>query len=109
MNDVAAASDPNTGGLAVYYPTSSSSSTWGQFGGTSEASPIVASVYALSGNTGSAATGSYANAIPYAHAGSLFDVTTGSNGTCPTTQWCNARAGWDGTTGLGTPNGVAGF
>jgi len=109
MNDVAAASDPNTGGLAVYYPTSSSSSTWGQFGGTSEASPIIASVYALSGNTGSAATSSYANAIPYAHAGSLFDVTAGSNGTCPTTQWCNARAGWDGTTGLGTPNGVAGF
>ncbi|NVM97534.1 peptidase S8 [Arthrobacter sp. SDTb3-6] len=109
MNDVSAASDPNVGGLAVYYPTSSSSSTWGQFGGTSEASPIIASVYALSGNTGSAATGSYANAIPYGHAGSLFDVTSGSNGTCPTAQWCTAGTAWDGPTGLGTPNGVAGF
>lgn len=109
MNDVAAASDPNTGGLAVYYPTSASASTWGQFGGTSEASPIIASVYALSGNTGSAATGSYANAIPYGHAGSFFDVTSGSNGTCPTTQWCTAGSGWDGTTGLGTPNGVGGL
>jgi subtilase family serine protease len=104
MADVAAAADPGTGGLAVYYPTSSSASTWGQFGGTSEASPIIASVYALSGNTAG-----YANGLPYAKPGSLFDVTTGSNGTCPTTQWCNARAGWDGPTGLGTPNGVAAF
>lgn len=109
MNDVAAASDPNLGGLAVYYPKSSSASTWGQFGGTSEASPIIASVYALSGNTGSAATGTYANSIPYSHAGSLFDVTSGTNGSCPTVQWCSAGTGWDGTTGLGTPNGVGGF
>ncbi|MDQ4502531.1 hypothetical protein [Sinomonas sp. ASV322] len=107
MNDVAAASDPNHGGLAVVYPTSSSSSTWGQFGGTSEASPIIASVYALSGNTGSGSI--YANSIPYAHPGALFDVTSGSNGTCPTAQWCAARTGWDGPTGLGTPNGVGGF
>jgi subtilase family serine protease len=104
MADVAAAANPSQGGLAVYYPTGRSSSTWGQFGGTSESAPIIASVYALSGNTAG-----YANAIPYSHTGSLFDVTSGSNGTCPTTQWCNARAGWDGPTGLGTPNGAAGF
>jgi subtilase family serine protease len=109
MNDVAAASDPSNGGLAVVYPTSSKSSTWGQFGGTSEASPIIASIYALSGNTGSSANGVYANSIPYAHAGSLFDVSSGSNGSCTTIQWCTARTGWDGPTGLGTPNGVAGF
>ncbi|MDP5228700.1 MULTISPECIES: S53 family peptidase [Arthrobacter] len=107
MNDVAAVADPSNGGLAVYYPTTSTSSTWGQFGGTSEASPIIASVYALSGNTGSA--GQYANALPYANPGALFDVTGGSNGTCPTTIWCNAGTGWDGPTGLGTPNGTAGF
>ena len=104
MADVAAASDPGKGGLAVYYPTTSRSSTWGQFGGTSEAAPIIASVYALSG-----ATAGYANAYPYQHAGGLFDVTSGSNGTCPTTQWCSARAGWDGPTGLGTPNGTGAF
>jgi subtilase family serine protease len=109
MNDVAAASDPSNGGLAVYYPTSSTSSTWGQFGGTSEASPIIASVYALSGNTGSKAAGTYANSIPYAHTGSLYDVASGSNGTCTTAQWCTARTGWDGPTGLGTPNGTGGF
>ncbi|WP_422934739.1 S53 family peptidase [Sinomonas sp. P47F7] len=109
MNDVAAASDPNNGGLAVYYPTSSANSTWGQFGGTSEASPIIASVYALNGNTGSAATGTYANSLPYGHSGSFFDVTSGNNGTCTTSQWCTAGTGWDGPTGLGTPNGTGGF
>ena len=104
MADVSAAADPGTGGLAVYYPTSKSASTWGQFGGTSESAPIIASVYALSGNTAG-----YANAIPYGKPGNLFDVTSGSNGTCPTTQWCTARTGWDGPTGLGTPNGIGAF
>jgi subtilase family serine protease len=104
MADVSAAADPSKGGLAVYYPTSKTASTWGQIGGTSESAPIIAAVYALSGNTSG-----YANAIPYAHAGNLFDVTSGSNGSCPTTQWCNARTGWDGPTGLGTPNGVGAF
>jgi subtilase family serine protease len=104
MADVSAAADPGKGGMAIYYPTSKTASTWAQFGGTSEAAPIIASVYALSGNTAG-----YANALPYAHTGSLFDVTTGNNGTCPTTQWCTARTGWDGPTGLGTPNGAAAF
>jgi subtilase family serine protease len=104
MADVSAAADPGKGGMAIYYPTSKTASTWAQFGGTSEAAPIIASVYALSGNTAG-----YANALPYAHTSSLFDVTTGSNGSCPTTQWCNARTGWDGPTGLGTPNGAGAF
>jgi subtilase family serine protease len=102
--DVSAAADPSNGGMAVYYPTSKTASTWAQVGGTSESAPIIASVYALSGNTAG-----YANAIPYSHTASLFDVSTGSNGTCPTTQWCNARTGWDGPTGLGTPNGTGAF
>ncbi|MEA5455529.1 S53 family peptidase [Sinomonas sp. JGH33] len=113
MNDVSAASDPNNGGLAVYYPTSSSSSTWGQFGGTSEASPIIASVYALSGNTGSKGINGtgvvYANSLPYLTPAGLNDVTSGSNGSCPTAQWCSAEIGWDGPTGLGTPNGTLSF
>jgi len=104
MADVSAAADPYYGGLAVYYPTSRRSSTWGQIGGTSESSPLIASVYALSGNTSG-----YANNTPYAHPSALFDVTNGSNGSCPTTQWCNARSGWDGPTGLGTPNGAGAF
>jgi subtilase family serine protease len=102
--DVSAAADPSNGGMAVYYPTSRTVSTWAQVGGTSESAPIIAAVYALSGNTAG-----YANALPYGHTANLFDVSTGSNGTCPTTQWCNARTGWDGPTGLGTPNGTGAF
>ncbi|KNX38483.1 S53 family peptidase [Luteipulveratus halotolerans] len=99
--DVSAVADPNTG-LAVYAPTSSQSSAWAQYGGTSLSSPLVASVYALSGNTAG-----YANSIPYAHASGLFDVTSGSNGSCA--SWCSAKTGWDGPTGLGTPNGTSAF
>ena len=51
MADVSAAADPSNGGMAVYYPTSRTHSTWAQFGGTSESAPIIAAVYALSGNT----------------------------------------------------------
>jgi subtilase family serine protease len=102
MADVSAAADPNTGGLSVYAPTTTRSSSWSQYGGTSESSPIIASVYALAG-------GGYSNATPYGHPTSLFDITSGSNGTCTPTQWCTARAGWDGPTGLGTPNGTGAF
>ena len=102
--DVAAAADPNNGGMAVVFPSTSTSSSWTQVGGTSESSPIIASVYALSGNTSGTA-----NSIPYSHPGSLNDVTSGSNGTCPTSQWCHSGSGWDGPTGLGTPNGVGAF
>jgi subtilase family serine protease len=100
--DVSAAADPNTGGLSVYAPTTAKNSSWSQFGGTSESAPIIAAVYALAG-------GGYSNATPYSHTASLHDITSGSNGTCTPTQWCNARAGWDGPTGLGTPNGTGAF
>jgi subtilase family serine protease len=104
--DVSAAADPANGGMAVYYPTSARASTWAQVGGTSEASPIVASVFALAGGV---PAGVQANSLPYQHATSLRDVVAGSNGSCPTTQWCKARAGWDGPTGLGVPNGIGAF
>jgi len=102
--DVSAAADPNTGGLSVYAPTSLSASAWSQYGGTSESSPIIASVYALAGS-------GYSNATPYSHTTSLFDITSGSNSKrkCPATQWCVAGSGWDGPTGLGTPNGTSAF
>lgn len=102
--DVSAVADPNTG-VAVYDSTSSGGlSGWLVFGGTSVASPIIASVYALAGNTAS-----IDNNYPYSHTSALTDVTSGSNGTCPTSQWCNAGPGWDGPTGLGTPNGTGAF
>jgi subtilase family serine protease len=99
--DVSAVADPATG-LATYAPTTKSSSSWAQYGGTSLSAPIVAAVYALSGNTSG-----YANTLPYGHASGLFDVTSGSNGPCA--SWCSAKTRWDGPTGLGTPNGVGAF
>ena len=102
--DVSADADPATG-VAVYDSYSYQGlSGWLEFGGTSVASPIIASVYALAGNASSVVSGSY----PYAHATSFNDVTSGSNGRCGTLL-CTATTGWDGPTGLGSPNGTAGF
>ena len=107
--DVSAVADPNTG-VAVYDSTpNQGTSGWLVFGGTSVASPIIAGVYALAGNTG---TGT-ANSIPayhaYSNTSSLFDVTSGSNGSCGGTYLCTAGSGYDGPTGLGTPNGIGAF
>ena len=103
--DVSAVADPNTG-VAVYDSTPNQGrSGWQVYGGTSASSPIIASVYALSGNT----TGDYPASYTWAHATGLNDVTTGANGTCLTTVWCTSSTGWDGPTGLGTPNGTTAF
>jgi subtilase family serine protease len=102
--DVSAVADPNTG-VAVYDSTAyKGSSGWMVFGGTSAASPIVASVFALSGNTAG-----YPASTVWSNAASLNDVTSGSNGTCSPAVWCTSGTGWDGPTGLGTPNGTAAF
>ncbi len=102
--DVSAIADPNTG-VSVYDSTAyQGSSGWMVYGGTSVASPIIGSVYALSGNTAG-----YPASYTWAHASGLNDVTSGSNGSCTTAVWCNAGTGWDGPTGLGTPNGTSAF
>ena len=98
--DVAAVADPNTG-VAVY--DSYEMRGWRVFGGTSVASPIVASVFALAGEATS-----NNNAYVYAHAADLNNVTTGENGHCgPPLCW--AGIGWNGPTGLGSPNGIGAF
>lgn len=101
--DVSAVADPNTG--VSVYDTYGNVGGWLVFGGTSVASPIIASVYALAGNESSITYGAY----PYSHTGSLFDVTSGSNGSCSPSYLCTAGSGYDGPTGLGTPNGSGGF
>jgi subtilase family serine protease len=111
--DVSAVADPSTG-VAVYDSYGSSGGTnWYVFGGTSVAAPIIASVYGLAGNAGGT---DYAARLAYASPGSLFDVTSGSNGNCAkgrrataTSYFCTAGPGYDGPTGLGTPNGLGGF
>jgi len=103
--DVSAIADPYTG-VAVYDSYAyRGSAGWMVFGGTSVASPIIASIYALAGNTGSINYGSY----PYSHTSSLNDVTSGSNGSCGGTYLCTGVVGFDGPTGLGTPNGTGAF
>jgi hypothetical protein len=101
--DVSAVADPATG-VAVNVTFGGTGFT--VFGGTSASSPIIASVYALAG---APAVGSSPASFPWSHAGNLFDVTTGSNGTCTPAVLCHAGVGWDGPTGLGTPNGAAAF
>ena len=101
--DVSAVADPNTG-LAVY--DSYQTGGWLVVGGTSASAPIIAGVYALAGPP---AAGSTPSSYPYAHTGNLNDVTSGSNGSCSPAYLCKAAAGYDGPTGLGTPNGVTAF
>ena len=137
-NDVAADADPYTG-VAVYDsvpylapgepPRDSSPPGWTPLGGTSVASPIVASMFALAG-------GSHGVAYPaqtlYSHLGSglLHDIAEGGNGKCEGfygdgcsgsmvplspedcgsgSLICNASAGYDGPSGVGTPDGIGAF
>jgi subtilase family serine protease len=117
--DVSADADPNTG-VAVY--DTDGEPGWMVFGGTSVASPIIASVYALGGGTTpSTLYGS----------GHLNQINSGSNGggsrhrSC-TTYLCNAADSlggvngiaytpatsglwYNGPTGNGTPNGYTAF
>ncbi len=99
--DVSAVADPNTG-VAVYGPAYGGS-FWLVFGGTSVAAPLVGGIYGVNG--GAVTYGSN----PYGDTSHLFDVTSGSNGSCSVFYFCNAGPGYDGPTGLGTPNGVSAF
>lgn len=103
--DVAVVADPNTG-VDVY--DSFGSGGWTVFGGTDLGAPFVAAIYALAAPAGA---GDYPASYAYANPSALFDVTEGSNGKCPAAHpyFCNAGPGYDGPTGLGTPNGIAAF
>ncbi|OIJ99495.1 putative Ig domain-containing protein [Streptomyces monashensis] len=101
--DVSAVADPATG-VAVY--DTFGGSGWAVYGGTSASSPIIASVYALAGTPGAS---DYPAKYPYSHTGNLYDVTSGSNGSCSPSYFCTAGTGYDGPTGWGTPNGTAAF
>ncbi|HUY55124.1 MAG TPA: hypothetical protein VMV23_08195 [Candidatus Nanopelagicaceae bacterium] len=114
--DVSADANPATG-VAVY--DSYGEPGWLVFGGTSVASPIVASVFALAGYPGSgASTTSTAAASVYTDASALTKVTSGSNLSGCNNYLCNAGdslsatssdPGYNGPAGNGTPYGVLGF
>ncbi|MGW1564055.1 carboxypeptidase regulatory-like domain-containing protein [Streptomyces sp. NPDC002144] len=101
--DVSAVADPATG-VAVYQTYGGGG--WQVYGGTSASSPIIAGVYAAAGTP---VAGTYPNSYPYASGTGLNDVTAGDNGTCTPAYLCTAGAGYDGPTGLGTPDGLAAF
>jgi hypothetical protein len=108
--DVSAVADPFTP-VAVY---DSGDGGWIAVGGTSVASPIIAGVWALAGNAATAGPGA---SYIYAHPRGLFDVTSGvpfidggaSNGDCGGSYLCTVGPGYDGPTGLGTPDGTSAF
>jgi hypothetical protein len=129
--DVAADGDPYTG-VAVYNstpnPSAGGNTGWVMIGGTSVASPIIASTFALAGGAGGVP---YPVQTLYSHVGSagLHDITAGGNGECkgkytspscggslesafdcgPLFSICHAGSGYDGPTGVGTPAGIAAF
>ena len=104
---------------------------WCTIGGTSVASPLIASTFALAGGASKVeypAKTLYENEAK--SPGSLHDVTTGSNGectkpfsetglsgctsteeskSCAAKAICLAGTGYDGPTGVGTPDGITAF
>lgn len=105
-SDLSADASPASG-LAVYHTYPDGTGGWAVYGGTSLSAPLVAAMYGLAGNTGELGTGIAKHL--YAKSKHLYDVTTGSNGTCPPEYpyICQAGKGYDGPTGLGTPHGLA--
>ena len=117
QNDVAADADPATG-IAVYDSTAYAGSSfsraagWGVAGGTSVAAAIITATYALAGYP---QVGTYPASYPYqaGAAAGLYQVTSGTNGTCEANRQylCNAADslanGFNAPAGLGTPNGIA--
>jgi MYXO-CTERM domain-containing protein len=76
---------------------------WGRASGTSCASPFVAALFARLGLAGKA------NDFFYANGSVFYDITSGNNdpkSVCTDPILCNAGVGWDGPSGLGTPNGA---
>ena len=100
--DVSATADPTHG--VAFYDSYQGPGGWAMGGGTSVAAPVVAGVVALGGAATTLPQGSY----PYSHTAGLYDVVGGSTGSCGT-YVCNAVAGYDGPTGLGTPDGLTAF
>jgi len=108
ISDISAVADPATG-VGVIYNNGSY-----VFGGTSVASPIIASMFAASAFAPSGTT--YANSLLWRASvrSNYYDVVVGKNlASCPTNnKLCSAfgvGGGWDGPTGFGTPNGTVVF
>jgi hypothetical protein len=118
-NDVSADADPSTG-VALYdsepFGSVGGSPGWTVAGGTSVSTPIIAATYALAGIAAGGpgkgpAPGTMPASYPYLATSGLTRVVGGSNGRCESDRryLCTALKGFNGPTGLGTPNGTAAF
>ena len=110
--DVGFNADPSTGQFVAVMQPGSSAVNWVSAGGTSLSTPqwagLVAITNALRAQAGKAVIGAAHSAIystigstPGTYAGAFSDILRGSNGSC---SICSAKVGYDGLTGLGTPN-----
>lgn len=109
MNDVSADADPNTGAAVYDSVPYGGTSGWFQVGGTSLSSPLIAGVYALAGGVSGSTIGAATPYAQFVYGTNIHDVTTGRNGRCRPSYFCTAVPGYDGPTGLGTPNGTGAF
>jgi subtilase family serine protease len=101
--DLSAVADPNTG-FAVYDTYGlGRHNGWIVVGGTSLSAPLIAGMIGLAGNASAMDSGRYI----YSHRSGLADVVRGNNGYCGRDYLCNAKVGYDGPTGLGTPRGTS--
>jgi hypothetical protein len=104
-NDVAAVGDSSISPVSIYDSFESESSSWWLAGGTSVGAPLIAGTMALEPSSlrELAARGVYANPANW------FDITEGRNWSKVNCEsyLCKAGAGYDGPTGVGTPNGGA--
>ena len=105
-NDVSAVSASASSQTPVAYYDSDDADGWGETGGTVVSASVIAGLYALAGTP---AAGSTPASYPYSYPDMLNAVTSGSNGTCSVTSWCNGGTGYNGPAGQGTPESVIPF
>jgi len=105
MNDVSAVAYN-----AAEYDTYGNYHGWIVVQGTSVASPMLGGVFGLAGNASSlTAAEKFWTQSHRKYRKDLWDITTGSNGTCSPAYLCTAEKGYDGPTGWGTPKGIKAF
>ncbi len=137
VSDVSAVGDPLTGfdiydsykcGVECEFPRIEGG--WATFGGTSLSTPLIAGMYGLAGGGHGLTDPGVTLYGRQADASSRFDVTSGGNGICggvapascgepdreigalvdcEGTTACDAAPGFDGPSGVGTPNGLGLF
>jgi subtilase family serine protease len=102
--DVAADADPTSGAAVYDSVTYQGQKGWFKIGGTSLSSPLVAGIFATGNQlTNNEQAGTFFYGLSASH---FHDITAGSNGICSPSYLCKARTGYDGPTGLGSPNGA---